>query len=204
MRKCFNGNELQGCLGVFGAEAPNRAARAVGNDTAVANGAGPPPRQACHPPSASVHARRGPGPPGAHPSRNRGTATGGRGQPVHPPVVWLDAGNLHRTARIDKDLVMVDNTRPAPSDRSGPSCAGVEWAVRRVGGRCFRGAAAEARGGAVRGDDLRGDGVGCAGGGARAGSGAPPGHHRPDAGAAGATWTAPGSAGPCSRWSASR
>ena len=31
--------------GVFGAEAPNRAARAVGNDTAVANGAGPPPRQ---------------------------------------------------------------------------------------------------------------------------------------------------------------
>src|SRR3954468_10597035 len=30
--------------GVFGAEAPNRAARAVGNDTAVANGAGPPPR----------------------------------------------------------------------------------------------------------------------------------------------------------------
>src|SRR5262245_38993819 len=37
--------ELQG-LGVFGAETPNRAARAVGHDTAVAHGAGPPPRRA--------------------------------------------------------------------------------------------------------------------------------------------------------------
>src|SRR5262249_16671097 len=34
-------DELRGS-GVFGAETPNRAARAVGNDTAVANGAGPP------------------------------------------------------------------------------------------------------------------------------------------------------------------
>jgi hypothetical protein len=34
--------------GVFGAGAPNRAARAVGNDTAVANDAGPPPRNASH------------------------------------------------------------------------------------------------------------------------------------------------------------
>jgi len=32
-------------LGVFGAEAPNRAARAVGNDTTVANRARPPPRR---------------------------------------------------------------------------------------------------------------------------------------------------------------
>jgi hypothetical protein len=32
--------------GVFGAETPKRAARAVGHDTAVPNGAGPPPRPA--------------------------------------------------------------------------------------------------------------------------------------------------------------
>src|SRR4051812_44945023 len=32
-------------LGVFGAEAPKRAARAVGHDTTVPNRAGPPPRQ---------------------------------------------------------------------------------------------------------------------------------------------------------------
>jgi len=52
--------------------ARGRAARAVGNDTAVANGAGPPAAhgfyfnlQAC------AAGRRRPGPPGAHPSCNR-------------------------------------------------------------------------------------------------------------------------------------
>ena len=43
--------------GVFGAGAPNRAARAVGNDTAVANRAGPAPRRASRDPSTPV--RRG-------------------------------------------------------------------------------------------------------------------------------------------------
>src|SRR3954471_1351795 len=44
-----NGFELR-VSGVLGAEAPKRAARAVGNDTAVANGAGPAPGKL--PPSA--------------------------------------------------------------------------------------------------------------------------------------------------------
>ena len=58
-------------LGVFGAEAPKRAARAVGNDTAVANGAGPTAaRPALLPADVPVQAvRRVPGPRGAHPSR---------------------------------------------------------------------------------------------------------------------------------------
>jgi len=59
-------------LGVFGAEAPNRAARCVGHDTAVPNAAGP---TAARPGLVSADVmvqagRRVPGPPGAHPSRS--------------------------------------------------------------------------------------------------------------------------------------
>src|SRR4051812_14668032 len=59
-------------LGVFGAEAPKRAARAVGHDTAVPNGAGPTAARPCfRSADGTVQAvRRGPGPPGAHPSRS--------------------------------------------------------------------------------------------------------------------------------------
>jgi len=60
-------------MGVLGAETPNRAARAVGNDTTVANRAGP---TAARPTVLSTETavpavRRVPGPAGAHPSRNR-------------------------------------------------------------------------------------------------------------------------------------
>src|SRR4051812_6018022 len=66
-------------LGVFGAEAPNRAARAVGNDTAVANRAGPP---AARPASPPTRVRRSAPPPSRPSGRasltHRGVSDAGR------------------------------------------------------------------------------------------------------------------------------
>ena len=63
-------------VGVFGAGAPNRAARAGGNDTTVANRAGPAaaPCIRANPRRRSTRRRR-PGPPGAHPSRTGASST---------------------------------------------------------------------------------------------------------------------------------
>ena len=74
-------------------EARNRAARAVGQQTTLPNGAGPPPRQASARESATVHARRCPGPAGAHPfyEHARVSRPWRRAKPTSGAVVRISA-----------------------------------------------------------------------------------------------------------------
>jgi hypothetical protein len=88
------GFELQG-VGVPLRCAPGRAARAVGNDTTVANGAEPPPRRDND--TAVVPSLRVLGPAGAHPSRNghcNGTRPTGPCGPSPPaPLPYLQSAS---------------------------------------------------------------------------------------------------------------
>ena len=98
--------------GVFGAEAPNRAARAVGHDTAVPNGAGPPPRQA----SARIGGlRRTRGGVPALRARIPHATAGDRGQ---------GTGDSGTTAQLPRCALSSPLPHPSPLVGEGPGVGG--------------------------------------------------------------------------------